>query len=76
MTGCLSQEPRCYVAVYLSLSYSEFTSTSSHMCGSWFFPIFLFRDGSLTLVRTASLMDLAMFWSSLPARLKLSMDMS
>ena len=32
VTGNVSQEPRCYVVVYLSLSSSEFTSTSSHMC--------------------------------------------
>ena len=54
--GSISHEPRCYEAVYLSLSAAEFTSTASHMCGSWYFPIFLFRDGSLTLIRNASLM--------------------
>ena len=34
---------------YLSLS-SDLTNTSSHICSSWYLPIFLFRDGSLTLI--------------------------
>ena len=44
-------------------------STSSQICGSWYLPIFLFRDGSLTLISMASLMVLAMLWSSLPTML-------
>ena len=48
MTCGMSQEPRCYMAVYLSLNSDEFTSTSSHMCSSRHLPMFLFRDGSLT----------------------------
>ena len=44
------------VVCYLSLSSGDLTSTSSHMCGSWYLPIFLFRDGSLTLINMASLM--------------------
>ena len=47
---------RCYVtpsldvmACYLSLSSGEFISTSSHISGSWYLPIFLLRDGSFTL---------------------------
>ena len=75
-TDGASQEPRWYVVVYLSLSSGEFTSTSSLIYGSWYLPIFLFRDGSSTLMRIASLMDLAMFWSPLSTILKLSMDMS
>ena len=45
---------RCYVTrsqniMWLFyLSSREFTSTSSHMCGSWYLPVFLFRHGSLT----------------------------
>ena len=31
---------------YLSLSSGDLTSTSSQICGSWYLPIFLFRDGS------------------------------
>ena len=64
MTGGKSQEHRCYEAVYLSLSAGDFTSTSSHMFDSWYLPIFLFRDGSLTLIRIDSVMDLRMLWSS------------
>ena len=64
------------VDFYLSLSSSDLTSTSSHMCGSWYLPIFLFRDGPLTLINTASLMALAILWSSLPTILKLSGDSS
>ena len=76
VTGGMSQEPRCCVAVNLSLSSGKFTSTSSHTCDSWCLFIFLFRGGSMTLMRMASLMDLAMFWSSLPTTLKLSIDIS
>ena len=70
MIGGMSQEPRCYMVVYFSLSSGEFTSTSPQVYGSWYLPIFLFRDGSLTLTRIPSLMDLAMFGSSLPITLK------
>ena len=63
VTGGMSQEPRSYVAVYFSLSSGESTNTSSHMCDSWYLPIFLLRDGWWTLMRIASLMDLAIFLS-------------
>ena len=46
---------------------------SSQICGRWYLPIFLFRDGLLTLMYRASLMVLMRFWSSLPTILKLSM---
>ena len=46
---------------FLSLSSCALTNTSSHICGSWYLPTFLFRDGSLTLISIASLMDLAVF---------------
>ena len=42
------------VGCYLSLSSGDLTSTSSHMCGSRYLQIFLFRDGSLTLINIAS----------------------
>ena len=42
--------------------------TSCQMCGRWYLPIFLFRDGSLTLIYGASLMVLIRFWSSLPTK--------
>ena len=62
------------IGIYWSFSSGALTSTSSHMCGSWNLPIFLFRDGSLTLINIASLMALAIFWSSLPTMLKLFRD--
>ena len=62
--------------IYLSLSSGDLTNTSSQICGSWYLPMFLLRDGSLTLISMASLMVLAMLWSSLPTMLKLSRDTS
>ena len=43
------------------------------MCGRWYLPIFLFRDGLLTLIYRASFMVLRRFWPSLPTISKLSM---
>ena len=59
---------------YLSLSSDDLTNTSSHICGSWYLPVFLFKDGSLTLNGIDSLMDLAILWSSLPTMLELSRE--
>ena len=70
------QKPWCYVACFLRLSSGEFISTSSHICGSWYLPIFPLRDRSLTLMKMACLIDLANFWSSLMTVLKLSLDTS
>ena len=64
------------VGCYLSLTSGDMTKTSSHICGSWYLPIFLFRDGSLTLISIASLMVLAILWSSLPTMLKFSRERS
>ena len=61
---------------YLSLGSGDLTNTSSYICGSWYLPIFLFRDGSLTLISIASLMGLAILWSSLPTMLKFSRERS
>ena len=47
------------MACYLSLSPGEFIRTSFHICGRWYLPMFLLRDGSVTLMGIASLMDLA-----------------
>ena len=41
------------------------------MCGRWYLPMFLFRDGSLTLMNRASLIALVRFWSSLPIMVRL-----
>ena len=46
--------------------------TSSHICGRWYLPMFLFRDGLLTLMYRASFIALLRFWSSLPTMLKFS----
>ena len=54
-----STGPRRYGAVYLHLNVGDLTNTSSHKCGSCYLPIYLFRGGSLTLIRSTSLMDLA-----------------
>ena len=61
---------------YLRCNSGDFASTSSQMCGNWNFPMFLFRDGSFTLMNMASLMFLAMLLSSLPTTVKLSRDTS
>ena len=58
---------------YFSFSSGLLHRTSSHVWGRWYLPIFLFRDGLLTLMSKASLMVLMRFWSSLPTMLKLSM---
>ena len=47
-------------------------STSSQICGSWYLPRFLFRDGSLTLMNMASFMVLVKLWDSLSMMEKLS----
>ena len=54
------------VGCYLSFSSGDLTSTSSHMCGSWYLPMFLFRDGSLALINIASSMVLAIFSNVVP----------
>ena len=61
---------------YLRCNSADLASTSSQMCGSWNLPMFLLRDGSLTLIKIASLMFLAILLSSLPTILKLSRDTS
>ena len=44
------------------------------MWGRWYLPMFLFRDGLLTLMYKASLMALMRFCSSLPTMLKFSIE--
>ena len=64
---------RCYLpGQFFNFSSEMLNRTSSHMCGRWYLPIFLFRHGSLTLIYRASLMVLIRFWSSLPTILKCS----
>ena len=64
VTNIMSPKPLCYLACYFSLSSGEFISTLSLMCCICYLPIFLLRNGSLTLMRMASLMDLAKYLSS------------
>ena len=52
-------------------SYFNFSSmlmirTSSHTCGRWYLPMFLLRDGLLTLMNIDSFINLERFCSSLP----------
>ena len=58
---------------YFSLSSGVLSRASSHMCGRWYLPMFLLRDGLLTLMNNASFIHLLRFWSSLPTMLKFSM---
>ena len=46
------------VSFYFRFSSEMFNRTSSQMCGRWYLPIFLFRDGLFTLMYKASLMVL------------------
>ena len=65
---------RCYcLGSYFNLSSEVLNRTSSHMCGRWNLPMFLLRDGLLTLMYSASLIALLRFWSSLPTILKFSL---
>ena len=47
------------------------TRTSSHVCGRWYLPTFLLRDGSLALMYIASFIALFRFCSSFPTIVKL-----
>ena len=63
MTGGVTQsQDVMWLFTYASILMSS--PTSHPICASWYLPIFLFRDWSLTLMRMASLRDQAMFWSS------------
>ena len=46
---------------YSNLSSEMLCRTSSHICGRWYLPVFLFRDGLLTLMYRASLIVLRRF---------------
>ena len=56
---------------YFNFSSVLLTRTLSHMWGRWYLPIFLFRDGLLTLIYIDFLINLERFCSSLPTILKL-----
>ena len=58
--------------IYFILSSEMLNRISSYMWSRWYLPMFLLRDGLLTLVYIASFMSLMRFWSSLPTLLKFS----
>ena len=63
---CRVEAGRCYsqladvIALVNCYNFSSemLNRTSSQMCGRWYLPIFLLRDGSLTLIYRASFMAL------------------
>ena len=57
---------------YVIFSSGMLNRTSSHICGRWYLPTFLLRDGSLALMYIASFMALLKFWSSFPTILNFS----
>ena len=57
--------------VFQSLRSGVLNKTSSHTCGSQYFPMFLSSDGSLTLVYIASFVALVRLCASLPTIVKL-----
>ena len=60
-----------FVSHFFSFSSGIVSSILSHICGRLYFPMFLFRVGLLTLMNMASLMVLAILFSSLPRDLKI-----
>ena len=56
---------------YFSLSSMLLIRTSSHICGRWYLPIFLFRDGLLTLMNIDSFINL----ERLPSVNKIKVDL-
>ena len=60
------------VSIYFRFSSEMLNRTSSQVCGRWYLPMFLLRDGLLALMYRASFMVLKRFWSSLPSMVKLS----
>ena len=58
--------------VHLRWTVVEPCRTSFQMCRSWYFPIFLLKDGSLTQMYMAFLMVLIMPCASLPTMVKQS----
>ena len=61
-------------SVYFNFSSLLLIRTSSHIWGRWYLPMFLFRDGLLTLMNIDSLISLERFCSSLPTMLKFSSE--
>ena len=59
-------------SVKFSFSSEVSNRTSLHICGRWYLPVFLLRDGLLTHMYSSSFIALLRLWSSLPTMLKLS----
>ena len=59
------------MGLYFIFSSVVLTRTSSHIWGRWYLPMFLFRDGLLTLIYIDSFINLERLCSSLPTILKL-----
>ena len=60
------------VSICFKFSSEMLSRTSCQICGRWYLPMFLLRDGLLALMYRASFMVLKRFWSSLPSMVKLS----
>ena len=60
------------VSIYFNFSSEMLSRTSSQICGRWYLPMFLLRDGLLALIYRASFIVLKRFWSSLSSMVKLS----
>ena len=60
------------VSIYFKFSSEMLSQTSSQMCGRWYLPMLLLRDGLFTLMYRASFMVLKRFWFYLPSMEKLS----
>ena len=52
-----------FIYLVFILSSELLSRTSSHTCGRWYLPTFLFRDGLLTLFYIDSFMNLMRIWS-------------
>ena len=57
---------------YLSCKVGKSCNIGSQMCDSWYFPMFLLSEGSLTLMNMASLMFLVLPCGSLCKMVKQS----
>ena len=57
---------------YLNLSSGVLNRTPSQIYGIWYLPVFLFRDGSFTLMNIASFIVLVRFCDFLPTMMELS----
>ena len=77
MCQCIKADVKTLLAdviamgLYFIFSSVVLTITSSHTWGRWYLPMFLFRDGLLTLMYIDSFINLERLCSSIPTILKL-----